>query len=102
MTEYTTIRRMTVYAAARMEEELVAQFLKMGSTGYTVTECRGKGEHPVVDDPLGPTHSHVRIELLVQPLVADKVMAYLTAYHLKNPSIAACVESVEVPKTERY
>ena len=102
MIEYTTIRRVTVYAAARMEQELVAQFLKMGSTGYTVTECRGKGEHPVVDDPLGPSTSHVRIELLVTPEVANKVMAYFVSYHHRNPSIAACVESVDVPKSERY
>ena len=79
MIEYTTIRRVTVYAAARMEEELVAHFLKMGSTGYTVTECRGKGEHPVVDDPLGPNTSHVRIELLVTPQVADAIMAYFVS-----------------------
>ena len=102
MIEYTTIRRVTVYAAARMEEELNAKFLKLGSTGYTVTECRGKGEHPVVDDPLGPSSSHVRIELLVRPEVADKIMEYLISYHLKNPSIAACVDSVDVPKGERY
>lgn len=102
MAELQTIRRVTVYAAGRMENELLAQFLKLGSTGYTVVACRGKGEHPVVDDPFGPGTSHVRIELLVQPEVADKVMRYIEQYHSRNSSIAACVETVQVAKSEHF
>jgi hypothetical protein len=101
MIEMITIRRVTVYAAASLEQNLIPHFLSLGATGYTVTPCRGKGEHKVLDDPMVST-SHVRIELIVQPPVADKIMMFLHADYLKSQAVAACVEDVRVPADERY
>lgn len=101
MLELKSIRRVTIYATGALEEPLVTHFLALGSTGYTVTECRGKGEHRVVDDPLGPP-PFIRIEVLVQPAVAEKIMTFLQAHHLKNQAVAACVETVEVIATEHF
>jgi hypothetical protein len=101
MLEMKPIRRITIYASGALEHELITQSLALGSTGYTVTECRGKGEHRVVEDPLGPPN-FVRIELLVQPAVAEKIMGYLQVNHLQSQAVAACVETVEVVKTEKF
>ena len=43
MIELQTIRRVTIYADGALEESLIEQFLALGSTGYTVVECRGNG-----------------------------------------------------------
>jgi hypothetical protein len=101
MLEMKPIRRVTVYAAGSLEESLLSQFLALGSTGYTVTECRGKGEHRVIEDPFGPP-PFVRIEVLVKPAVAEKILSYLQANHLKNQAVAACVETVEVLASENF
>ena len=73
MIELKTISRVTVYADGALEATLLKQFLQMGSTGYTVTVCRGKGEHDTVDDPFASV-TRVRIELLVQPEVAEEIL----------------------------
>jgi hypothetical protein len=101
MSQLKTIRRVTVYADATLEESLLEKFLELGSTGYTVVPCRGKGEHALVTDPFSAV-TQVRIELLVQPAVAEKIVAYLGSGHFQSRAIAACVETVEVAANERF
>ena len=101
MGELKTISRVTVYADGALEAVLLKQFLAMGSTGYTVMACRGKGEHDTVDDPFA-TITRVRIELLVQPEVARKILKYVDSPALKSHPVAACVETVQVESSERY
>jgi hypothetical protein len=102
MGELQTIRRVTVYADGTIEATLLDRFQALGSKGYTVVECRGKGEHGgTVDDPFAAS-KRVRIELLVQPPVADAIMAYLGSDAVQRRSVAACVETVQVGKDERF
>jgi hypothetical protein len=101
MIELKTIRRVTVYADGSLEATLLKQFLKMGTTGYTVSVCRGKGEHDTVDDPFASV-TRVRIELLVQPEVAEKILKLVDSPQYKNHPLAACMETVQVPASERY
>jgi Nitrogen regulatory protein P-II len=101
MIELKTICRVTVYADGALERTLLQQFLKLGSTGYTVTVCRGKGEHDTVDDPFA-TVTRVRIELLVQPEVAEKILKLVDSPQYKSHPLAACMETVQVAASERY
>jgi hypothetical protein len=101
VSELNTIRRVTVYADGSLEAVLLKKFLAFGANGYTVTACRGKGEHDTVDDPFA-TVTRVRIELLVQPEVALKILAYVDSPSLKNHPVAACMETVQVVPSERY
>ena len=98
MIELQTVRRVTVYTEAALEAGLLGHFAALGARGYTVTPCRGQGSHGVMNDLFtGVTHS--RIELLVQPDVADKILMFLEAEHLKMKAITACMEDVKVAKT---
>jgi hypothetical protein len=101
MSELQTIRRITVYADASLEQFLIEQFLKLGAKGYSVIECRGKGKHEIIEDPYTGI-SRVRIETLVQPAVAEKIMHYLARDEFKRRAVAACVESVEAPGAEHF
>jgi hypothetical protein len=101
MSELQTIRRVTVYADSTLEEKLVEHFLKLGSTGYTIVDCRGKGEHDSAVDPFTTT-SHVRIELLVQPAVADKVMAFVQSNPFRGHALTSCVETVQAPVRQHF
>ena len=73
----------------------------MGSTGYTVSVCRGKGEHDTVDDPFANV-TRVRIELLVQPELAEKIIQLVDSPQFKSHPLAACLETVQVAASERY
>ena len=101
MSELKTISRVTVYADGGLEAILLKQFLAMGSTGYTVMPCHGKGEHDTVDDPFAKV-TRIRIELLVQPEVARKILTYVDSPALKSHPVAACMETVQVEASERY
>jgi len=101
MSELQTIRRVTVYADGALEQTLLEQFLALGSNGYTVVECRGKGEHQTVDDPFSSS-KQVRIELLVQPAVGERILNYLRTPEFKSYAVAACMEVVQVAPGERF
>jgi hypothetical protein len=101
MSEMQTIRRVTIYADAVLEQSLLEKLLALGSKGYTAIECRGKGKHEIVEDPLTGI-SRVRIEALVQPAVADKIIAYLGRDEFKRRAVAACVETVQVAANEDF
>lgn len=101
MSSLQTIRRITVYATKGLEKTLIERFLAMGAKGYTITEARGMGEHATLDDPLA-TSSHVRIELLLQPETAEKIMEYVAQLHTQHRPVAACVESVQVSDPEHF
>lgn len=101
MSDLQTIRRVTVYADAVLEPALIETFLQMGSTGYTVVPCRGKGEHATITDPFSAA-TQVRIELLVQPPVAEEILAHLQSGQFTSRAIAACVETVQVAANERF
>jgi hypothetical protein len=73
MVELKTIRRVMVYADAALKPILIEHFLELGARGYSETDCRGKGKHDVMGDPLTGL-SLVRIEVIVKPEVGEKIM----------------------------
>ena len=101
MSTLQSIRRVTIYAAQSLETNLIEQILKLGSKGYTITDARGMGEHASHHDPFARS-SQVRIELLVQPQVAEKIMEYARGMANNHQAVAACVEDVEVCTPEHF
>jgi hypothetical protein len=101
MPPLATIRRVTVYADQALQDALIENFRQLGAKGHTVTETRGVGQHPVIEDVFAAS-THVRIELLVQPVVADGIMEYLAQPAFKGQPVVACVESVEVSNPEHF
>jgi nitrogen regulatory protein P-II 2 len=101
MVQLETIRRITIYAGSELEASLLTRFKALGAKGYTITESRGLGEHGTLDDPMARS-THVRIELLVQPAVADTIMDYLGQLHAQHRPVAACVESVQVSDPKHF
>jgi nitrogen regulatory protein PII len=96
MSNLTTVRRITVVTHNRLEETLVSQFAKFGAKGYTAMDCRGQGEHELLQDVFAGA-TRVRIEVIVQPDVAEKILAYLEDPQFQHQPIMASVESLEVP-----
>ena len=101
MSTLQSIRRVTIYAAQALEANLIEQILKLGSKGYTITEARGLGEHAALDDPFARS-AQIRIELLVQPQVAAKIMEYVLGMSNHHLAVVACVEDVEVCSPEHF
>lgn len=101
MTSLVSIRRVTVVADAVLEKTLLESFTSLGAQGYTIVDCRGKGHHTVIPDPY-TGQELIRIELLVQPKVADAIFDYLHREVFENYACAACIETVEVGPSDRF
>jgi nitrogen regulatory protein P-II 2 len=98
MSTLSTVRRITVVTHDRLEDMLVTEFAKLGAKGYTAMDCRGRGEHELLQDVFA-TATRVRIETIVKPEVADAIMNFLSQPDFSHQPITACVETVEVPSS---
>jgi len=101
MTNLVPIQRVTIIADSVLTTTLLENLLKLGSNGYTYTECQGKGKHEDLPDPYTGI-SRVRIEVLVQPDAAKRIMEYLYSEDLRHYALVACVETVEVSWHEKF
>jgi hypothetical protein len=101
MIQLETIRRVTIYADAPLEDMIASKIVELGALGYTVLHGKGRGKHPTLDDPFAD-HNRTRIELLARPETADRIMQYLSGPNFRNRAVAACVETVEVTPGHGY
>ncbi|HEU5116566.1 MAG TPA: hypothetical protein VFT74_07810 [Isosphaeraceae bacterium] len=101
MAEFHTVRRVTVYAEMAMEPMLTRTLMDMGARGYTVTQGRGMGKHETLEDPFSNVN-RVRIELIVQPPIAEQILQWIASPMFSRRAVAACMETVEVVKSEEF
>jgi hypothetical protein len=101
MSNLVSIRRVTVVADVTLKEMLLKQFFKFGAHGYTAMSCHGQGRHELIADPYSG-EALVRLELLVQPDVADSIMGYLERAVSDNYAVTACSETVDVLSNAKF
>lgn len=98
-----TARRklVTVVTEALIEKELLAALEKLGVTGYTITEARGKGHRGVRD--AGWEHgSNVRVEIICEESVARAVAAHLKEHFYPDYAMVMFISEVEVLRPEKF
>ena len=101
MKNLVSIYRVTVVTESELEQPIVDQFAKLGAKGYTSTYCRGRGEHEIFEDPLRAT-GRIRIELIVQPQVAEKIMDFLHGPQFAARPLAVCLDQVLVSPHDQF
>ena len=101
MSNLVSIQRVTIVADARLEDSLLKHICKLGAKGYTCTDCRGRGEHEILQDVFTAA-SRVRIETIVQPKVAEAIMKYLDSPQYHQQALTACVEAVQVLPSDNF
>src|SRR5262245_9576752 len=101
MSNLVTVQRVTVVTDSRLEDTLLRQFARLGMKGHTSMDCRGCGEHQIMEDVFSGS-SRVRIETIVQPGVAEAIMNYLDQPQFHIQPLTACVESVQVLASDRF
>ncbi|MGQ0635049.1 MAG: P-II family nitrogen regulator [Planctomycetaceae bacterium] len=94
------VRRVTVVADAALEQMLLEEFVRVGAKGYTCVDCRGRGGHEGIEDPFSGS-SRVRIETVVQPDTANRIVAYLSSPEFDSHALFTTVEAVHVDSETR-
>jgi nitrogen regulatory protein PII len=98
-----TARRklVTIVTEALIEKELLAALSRLGVTGYTITEARGRGHRGIRN--AGWEHgSNIRIEI-----VCDQALAHVVSGHLKTHfypfyAMILFLSDVEVLRPEKF
>lgn len=90
----------TIIAEGFLEERLVRDIKKLGAKGYTITAARGEGSRGVRASEW--EGGNIRLETVVSPLVAEKILGYLAEVYFANYAVIAFVENVEVVRGDKY
>lgn len=95
-----TVTLVTIVAEAILETRLVRDVRACGAHGWTITPAHGEGpRNRRVGDLEG---GNVRLETLVSPSVADRIMARLAADYFPNYAAVAWLSEVQVARSARY
>jgi nitrogen regulatory protein P-II 2 len=94
------LKLVTIVAEAVLEARLVGEIKRLGSRGYTLSEVRGEGSRGVRASEW--EGKNVKIETLVSPEVADRILAHLAERYFAHYAVVAYAENVEVIRGDKY
>ncbi|MGE3315520.1 MAG: SulP family inorganic anion transporter [Planctomycetaceae bacterium] len=101
------LRRITVVAGHDMEGDICTKLVEFGASGYTVIPCTGAGRTVLKSvEGSGPSNGNgrhvdqVRVEALLPAAAANRVLEYLRTDVCRKHAVTACLETVEVVRTE--
>jgi nitrogen regulatory protein PII len=95
-----SLKLVTIVAEGFLEEKLVREVKKLGARGYTITPARGEGSRGVrISEWEG---GNIRLETIVSPAVADKILERLAEAYFANYAVIAFVDTVEVVRGDKY
>ncbi len=95
-----SMKRITVVAEALIADRIIADFLRLGASGYTTTAAEGKGSRGVRASEW--EGRNVKIETLVSPAVGDEILNCMAESYFKNYAVIAYAHDVEVIRGEKY
>ncbi len=94
------LRKVTIVAEAFLEQRILRAIRDGGARGYTLTEARGEGSRGVrASDWEG---KNVRVEALVPPEVAERILAHVAEVYFPHFAVVAWVEDVAVVRGDKY
>jgi len=94
------LKLVTIIAEAVLEERLLRELRQLGARGYTLVMARGEGTRGVhASNWEGP---NLRIETLVSPEVAERIMAYIADHYFADYAVIVYSMDAEVIRGEKY
>lgn len=91
----------TIVTETALEHELVGEIQRLGATGYTITDARGKGGRGVRNASWTPS-ANIRIEVVCQAGVADAIAARLQTRYYDNYAMILYIGDVAVLRPEKF
>ena len=94
------LKLVTIVAETVLEERLTRELMELGSTGFTVTESRGRGSRGLRTGDI--PGASVRIEAVVEADVADDLITHLSGRYFTDYAVIAWVSDVDVVRGDKY
>jgi nitrogen regulatory protein P-II 2 len=94
------LQLVTIVAEEVLETKLIRDLGDAGATGWTVSSAHGQGSRGLRAGASGG--GNVRIESVVSPEVADRILERLANVWFPHYAVVAWVERVQVVRGEKY
>jgi nitrogen regulatory protein P-II 2 len=96
----TPLKMVVIVAEPVLEVHLVSELRALGASGCTVVDGRGEGSrHAHASDIPG---ANVRIETIVRPDIANRIMDHIAEKYFAHWSLIAYVTDVAVARGAKY
>jgi nitrogen regulatory protein P-II 2 len=96
----TRLKLVTIIAESILEERMLRELRQLGARGYTVGAARGEGTRGI--HGIDWEGQNVRIETLVGPEVAERIMAHVAAHYFSDYAVIVYAVDAEVLRSEKY
>ncbi len=96
----TTLQLVTIIGEAVLEESLLRDLRELGARGWSTSHARGEGSRGTRTS--GLEGGNIRIETLVSPAVAERILARLTEHYFPNYAVVAYTHPAEVVRGDKY
>ncbi len=94
------LKLVTIIAEDILEEKILPELITLGAHGYTVTKAWGQGSHTLRASEW--EGENIRIEILVNPDIADKILEHLSEKYFKYHGVVAYLSTVEVLRNDKF
>jgi nitrogen regulatory protein P-II 2 len=100
MTELVRLKLVTIVAERVLRGRLVEEIAGLGARGFTVSEVSGEGSRGVRASEW--EGSNVRIETIVAPAVADRIVDHVANLYFHYHAVIVFVQDVDVVRGDKY
>ena len=98
-----TIHRklVTIVTETALESEILKAVEKLGASGYTITDARGKGSRGIRDAGWAIS-SNIRIEIICSEELAEKICSFLNEHYYNNYAMVVFESEVSVLREDKF
>ena len=90
----------TIVGEPVLADTLITALHEIGATGHTLTEARGQDSRGIRASEI--PGDNVRIETIVSPALADRILALLATTYFPHYAIIAWATEIHVVRGEKY
>ncbi len=94
------LKLVTIIAEPVLEPRITLELRALGATGFTVVDGRGEGSRGLRAAEIPGLN--VRIDSIVAPDVADRIIEYIAIHYFATYAVIAYVSDVSVVRGDKY
>ncbi len=95
-----TYRLVTVVAERTVRDRLLTAIHDLGATGHTIADVQGEGTRG--GGTVGWTGASVKIETIVPPAVAERIVQHVADTYFAHHSVIVYLQDVDVVRGSKY
>jgi nitrogen regulatory protein P-II 2 len=95
-----SLKLVTLIAERILKDRLLREVRELGARGFTLTEAAGEGSRAI--NAADWEGQNVKIESIVSPEVAEKIVAHVSESYFEFYAVIVYVQDVEVVRGDKY